>query len=451
MRRAVFVLVVLALAFVAGPACAQSSSAQLYGFGGAPGTVVSTTQVPGVIRGEMVVSFRGDVAAGCAVYGVCSYAGTVMVRPVSVSLAVVTSRFKGRIAHQAMLLWNGLGNGLTTSARVQRTVPGGRGGTCADAQSSVFGSESGAISHGRSITIGVLSRGGSVLQTRCAGPLDGDLASVSPTATMPLARALHGRTTIDLSGTRTFAVHGFVGTLTSTLVMRLGRPQPASSPSGPSFPPGVRVQRIRTVIEQLSLVRVNGHLAAAVQGTGDPIVCRLLDTCGLSGTLTLGRIGKGANAQVVATGPASRPYGDFLAALDLTRGGHALGIDVGLFVSLPAGVRADISQGGGSCRDTSEAGGLAVAVGSFFGGSGGGGGFFGSWRTRCPGPVLGTGPVGVRTSLAPGALGHRQFAVTLRGSGSFSDDGYVISRRGRLSVVVRRGRITQQVATQPVP
>lgn len=454
MRRAWFVLVVLALAGFAGPAQAQAGG----GFVslGLPGTkVLSETSIPVHVSGELSVSFHGDAGAGCASYGLCSYSGVILVRPRGGDLTIDTYRRGGRIGRAAIL---GLGPapgpgqpGSATFARVQRSIPGSAAAVCADSHSSFFSTVQVVESRGGSFTIRLLAPGGSLLQTRCASPLDGDLAGAGPSVTIPVSRALRGGTVLDLSDTRAFAVHGFAGTIDSSLVIRLGRPQPGSSSSGPSFPPGIKVQRIRTVTEQLSLVRVNGQLTAAVQGTTDPIVCRLLDTCGLSGTLSLGRVGKGANAQVVAVGPANRPYRDFLTALQLTRGGNSRGIQMAMFVSLTAGVRADVGQAGITCRDTSGAGGVAVSVGSLFGGSLGGGGFAGSWRTRCPGPALGAGPGGFGTSLAPGALGHHQFALAVRASGSFSDDGYVISPHGRLSIVLRRGPITQQVATQPVP
>jgi hypothetical protein len=195
-------------------------------------------------------------------------------------------------------------SGPVTSARVQRSGPGGQGRTCADGQGfPLFGNTGSAVARGGALTIRVLAPGGTLLQTRCAGPLDGDLASVSPAVTVPLATALRGRMSLDLSGTRAFAVHGFAGTITSTLVLNLGMPSRQSSSSSSSFPPGVKPQRLRIVTERLSLVRVQGGLSAAVSGTADPIVCRLLDTCGLSGTLTLAPAAPDFNAEVIAQGP----------------------------------------------------------------------------------------------------------------------------------------------------
>ena len=77
------------------------------------------------------------------------------------------------------------------------------------------------------------------------------------------------------------------------------------------------------------------------------------------------------------------------------------------------------------------------------------GGFAGSWRTRCPGPSLANAQPLLAGPLSRSALGHRQFTIEARGTGTSSDDGYVIVARGRLSLVFRRGRITQQVIVQP--
>jgi hypothetical protein len=77
------------------------------------------------------------------------------------------------------------------------------------------------------------------------------------------------------------------------------------------------------------------------------------------------------------------------------------------------------------------------------------GGFAGSWRTRCPGPLLGNTQSLLGASLDRSALSLGQFTIELGGTRTYSDDGYVIVARGRLSVVLRRGRVTQQVFSEP--
>jgi len=451
-RRVRPVVVALAMAALAGPAQAQVISRQVIAIGVPEGgKVLSETDVPVTVKGGLVVSFRGDAAAGCASYGLCSYTGTVIARPTEGDVTIATVRQHKRIEHIATLILDTGENGYTVSARVQRSVPGGQGGTCIDGQGSTFfGDARSTAARGGMVTLRVFARGGSLLQTRCAGPLDGDLAGVSPAARVSVARLLRGRTILHLSGTRTFAVHGFAGTLTSSLVLRLGKPSTQPQPSTPNFPSGLKTQRERIVTERLKVVRAAGDLGATVSGTSDPVVCGLLDTCGLTETLALSPAAPEFFGQVIAMGPASRPYRDFLTAMGLARGGRSRGISAVLFVSLYGRVQAEISQAGATCTDTAKTGVVSAAVG-ISGRPPSSGAFAGGWRTQCPGPLL-TGSLNrVAVSLSPGALRRRQFTIDLTGHGSFTDDGYVISTQGMESALVRRGPVTSQVTTFPAP
>ena len=107
-----------------------------------------------------------------------------------------------------------------------------------------------------------------------------------------------------------------------------------------------------------------------------------------------------------------------------------------------------MSQAGVTCTDTGGPGVVFAAIG-ISSPVQSAGGFTGGWRTRCPGPQFGASQVGVVASLRPGALEHQQFTIDMRGSGSFTDDGYVVLARGDVSALLRRGRITSQVITQP--
>ena len=360
MKRAWMIALVVALLTAVGPAAAQISST-LLSFGGVPAVkVLSETNISARVQGEVVVTFHGDTAAGCAAYGLCPYSGTIVVRPRSGQMEVVTYRRHGRIGHFVSVILGSPEDASATSARVARSVGGITAGTCADAQSPLFSSQN-APSGGGLVGIRLLDRNGSLLQTRCAGPTDGDLSAVSPAATIRLARLLGGRTVIDLSGSRTFASHGFAGTIDSTLALALGRP--SSQPPNVNFPPGIKTQRVRTVTEQLSVVRVRGGLTATVRGTGNPIVCGLLDSCGLSETLSLAGHVRAASGELIATGPARRPYADFLAALGLSRTGRARGIAVFGTVDWAQPVRAEVSQAGNLCTDTAASGAVVIELG----------------------------------------------------------------------------------------
>jgi hypothetical protein len=394
------------------------------------------------VQGEMVVAFHGDAATGCAARGVCQYSGTIVVRPRSGLVNAVTYRRNGRLRHFVFFLVGAPENAYTTWARVVRSITGVAAGTCADAESAT-GGVSPASPSGAVVRVRLFHPGGSLLQTRCAGPTDGDLSEAGPGPTIRLSRLLHGRTTLDLSGSQSFASHGFAGTIDSTLRLRLGRP--SSQPPNGNFPPGTKTQRVRTVTEQLSLVRVRGRLTATAQGVGNPIVCGLLDSCGLRETLSLTGPMRDVFAQLVATGPARRPVADFLAALGLSRTGRPRGIAVSGSLDWVQPVRAAVSQAGNLCADTAPSGGVEIG----FGPRRASGGFTETWRTRCPGPSLADVQPFLTGPLDRSALGRHQFGINIAGKDAFSDDGYVILARGRLSLVVRRGRITQQVSTEP--
>jgi len=298
-------IAVVALAALASspPVSAQNggSSVVLFAFGVPAGAkLVSETNVPIRVAGQLTVAFHGDVATGCAAAGLCGYSGTIVFRPRSGDLAVETYRRHDRIGRQVFLsLRPGVGGygGATTVAEVQRAVTGQPAGLCADAQGQPFegglsvgasaAPDGGALAtvRGAMLTIAVLQPGGTLMSTRCAGPLDGDLVGASPKATISLRAAVLGRTVVSLQDSNPFASHGFAGTVSSSLVLTLGKPSRPSS--GVTFPPGVKTERMRIVTERLSVARLSGQLSGTVQGATDPIVCRLLDSCGVSGTLGL--------------------------------------------------------------------------------------------------------------------------------------------------------------------
>lgn len=443
MKRAWTIFLVLALLPLAGSAVAQTSSSIGLLGGVAGGRLVSETSISARVLGELVVTFHGDPTAGCAAYGLCPYSGTIVVRPRSGQVEVVTYRRHGRVGHLVSVILGSPEDESATSARVTRSVAGAPAGTCADAQSPLFSSLTSSAGGG-AVTIRLLARGGLLLQTRCAGPTDGDLSAVSPATTISIARLRSGRTALDLGGSAPFAGRGLAGTIDSTLTLELGRPN-SQLPNG-NFPPGLKTQRVRTVIEQLHLVRGHGGLTATVRGVSNPIVCGLLDSCGLSETLGLTGPMRTVSAQLIATGPARRPYADFLAALGLSRTGRARGIGVFGTLDWVQPVRAVVSQAGNLCTDTAASGGVAIELDP----RGASGGFTDTWRTRCPGPSLRNGQPLLAGPLDRSVLGRREFRIVVQGNAQSSDDGYVIRGRGRLSLVLRRGRITQQVSTAPI-
>jgi hypothetical protein len=171
-------------------------------------------------------------------------------------------------------------------------------------------------------------------------------------------------------------------------------------------------------------------------------VCVFLDSCGLTGTLTLAPRPVSSDGFLTSSGPARLPYRDFLVALGLRPGAHRVGLDPsGITVWADAGtLRADLTQGE-RCTDTVGLGSgsanvvvrgsslhVALSTGSFLLTNPGAG----SGRTRCPGPELPAFQTLASGVVPRTALGHRTFTITVRGGGGFPDDGYSVSLHGQV-------------------
>jgi hypothetical protein len=449
-------LLLVLIAVAASPAHAQIyTTGTSFAISGSPGTtLVSQTNIPVSTPGELAVAFHGDSASGCDAHGLCSYSGRVVVHPGSAGTISVLKLVRHRRAsYLATLFFGGDPQQPLTFAHVDRSASGHQVGLCADTGQQfpgpTFSTGSG------SVTLSILQAGSSLLLTRCAGPFDGDVAGAAPQLTIPVRSLLRGNARLNLSGNRAFAAHGFAGTVSSTIVLTLGRPSTQKlSNSVSGFPKGVKTQRMRQVTESLSLVHAAGSLAAAVSGATDPDICQLLDSCGLHGTFALTPNLRGADAQLTATGPATRPYRDFLTALGLAQGGRASGIDVvgGIFSSKSGSVAEDLTQSG-TCTDTAPFGpggvNLIVQGSSVFSSYSE---FSGTLRTRCPGPLLGTSSGTLASAtFARRLLARRSFTIDLTPIRSFQDDGFFGSLSGRLSLTIHtHGRLSQHVFTEPV-
>ncbi|MBV9339070.1 MAG: hypothetical protein JO243_24540, partial [Solirubrobacterales bacterium] len=69
----------------------------------AGGKLVSQTNIPIQVTGQLTIAFHGSVAAGCAGYGLCPYSGTIVVSPRSGQLGVEKIRIRGRTRELAFL------------------------------------------------------------------------------------------------------------------------------------------------------------------------------------------------------------------------------------------------------------------------------------------------------------------------------------------------------------
>lgn len=432
--------VALAAAFAMPAASAQSSSQTLFGFSGS-GKPVSMTQIPGQLTGDLTVAFHGDPSSGCAAQGLCGYSGTVTLSP-GFGAEMVLGRFRkrGQATYQVALSLAGDLTEEGTTAQVQRSG----GGLCGDATSQ-FVTLSATITRGV-VTLPLLVPGGTLLSTRCAGPLEGDLSSASPAIRLPVTQLLRGRRIVDLSGTRSFAAGGFAGTVTSTLRLNLGRPT-THSPNVNVFR-GIKTRPERQVVENFAVTKAGGKLGLSIGS--DPGSCQFLDSCGLHGSVTGTIAPQAPVASLYVIGPASRPYADFLAALGIGRKGNPRGLLVAGTIAWNAGgtVTSNLSQGV-PCSSQAPLGGGAVALTIR------GRRLFGDYldldppRTRCPGPMLAQRPSLAAGSVSLRGIGAQGVTLHLSGRGPLSDDGYSISQQTSLTLRLRRTGLRRHILREP--
>jgi hypothetical protein len=427
----------LAIAAGAAPAAtAQSSSSSLIAFGSLDGhQPVSTTIIPAATSGQLTVSFHGDPATGCVAQGICGYSGSVVFRPGAQNdIALAKYRIHGRDDYQVQLEVQSAPGATFTGAQVSRVG----GSVCSDA-AAPSAELTGSIT-GDQVAISLIQPGGGLLSTRCAGPLDADLAGVGPQIRLTLAQLRAGRRTLPLSGGWSFAAGGFAGTIESNLSMGLGRPS-IETLAG-SHPPKV-LQKDREVIENLALVRGAGNVSLGFGG--DAGACQFLDSCGVQGTLDGTLAPQGGTASLVVLGPAKRPYADFLAALGLSRRGNPRGLAVEGSLGWPGGGTAtERLDQGAACTSSAPLPGGVVILNPSPRGLSATYVLTGSPRTRCPGPQLAQFQTLASGSLTRAALGRPTFTLHLSGAGPLADDGYAIREQASVTLTLKRGRVHQQ-------
>ena len=422
MRRLLGIAVVGLIA--AAPAAgAQRVITFFGGFGGPDRSPVSITNVATQFTGELTVNFRGDPASGCAAQGLCAYSGTVTFSPGS-SANVAVARYRGAASQLGLDFAPGPGSAVN-AAQVMRAGTG----TCGDAREPEAGVQ-GTVSRGQA-SIVLLQPGGTLLSTRCAGPLDSDLAGLGPVVKLPVTELLRGHRTVDLSGSWSFSRGGFAGTIDSTLKLILGAPSTQRGISNPGFRRAVKTRRMRQLIESLDVTGGQGETTLGL--AGDPATCEFLDSCQARGTLTANLNPQHGAGSLFVLGPASRPYRDFLAALGLSRRGNPHGLLLGGSVAWAEG--GSLVQSG-PCTSTAPFGDGLVTLtmngrrltANFA---------TALLRTRCPGPVLAPEDVLATGVMTPGHPG-RSLTLRLSGSGTITDDGYTTTQRTSLRLRLRR-------------
>jgi hypothetical protein len=426
-----------------GFGCA-GGSVSLFGLTGRA-KLISEIDVPVCVTGRVTVTFAGDQSTGCAPHGLCSYSGSETWEPQGVgNVGVTTVAQDGRRSTGATLVIGGVDTPVVSS--VQGAGVGSSTAACSDhakAQGGFFA----LPVHGGRLDVGLDHAQQSVFGTRCAGPLNSDLAGALPHQTVSLARVRRGQLTIDLSGSTPFAAGGFSGTVDSTVALALGRPR--TQPRHVPAPPGSTPTRFTTVSYGIS--HLGGEATATVRASGDSAVCGPFDACGLHGTISVTpRGGSDGSAFLTATAPERRSERDLLTVLGLETGGDTSGISVGGGgdAAMSGQVTADLTQNGGACTDQvalqqteivlrKHAGRLMISVSPL------GSQAADPLRTRCPGPALGSHPL-TSASLPLNVLQHSRFTVNLHGD-AFHDGPYSVTTRSTLTVSLQRRRVKTQI------
>jgi hypothetical protein len=412
--------------------------------GAVTGTDTSFTVIPVRLRGTLAVQFHGDQATGCAARGLCGYSGTVIWQPPSTGTIDVDSfRDHGRTEYNVSLDLSGNGftvgppiDGGTTTADVRFTPNGSAGSSsiCTDAAATGADIEMPVNFRAASLTLAAASP--SLLGTRCAGPLQSDIASVMARRVVDVATLFHGRAAVDLASSADFAVHGLAGTVTSTVQLSLGRPRTQRiSGSGSSS----KASKFRTVV-----LTYRAHLDGSISThfRGDSSSCAALGACGANGTFALRVHGTPGTLALGTSTSARRPLRDVLTALGLRKDGNPRGILVlGFFVvhgQLTYSV--NVAQGQNTCKDTGPAGPDSITLAptrtrlrTEFDGS------LPAPHLRCPGPNVSQVAVG-----APPIdhLTRRGGTIHLTGGSEVNDDGYTGRTAANLTLTIGRPKLT---------
>lgn len=421
--------------------------------GGSPGAQVSFTEIPVRVRGDLVVQFHGDPATGCAARGLCGFSGTVIWQPPSTAtLNATTFREHGRTEYDVSLQLPGLGSsdsppiqGGITTADV-RFAPNGSAGSssfCTDANAT--GGELPIRVHLRAASISLAAVAPSLLGTRCAGPLQSDVARRLARGVLDVAALSNGETNVSLASSGDFAVHGFAGTVTSTVELSLGRPrtQRVHNGSSPS-----KLPRLRNV-EVDYRAHLDGNLV--VHAHGDPSTCAGLGSCGSSSTLTLHAHSATHTFQLVVTTRARRPLRDALTALGLRKDGNPRGIVVfGSFVEDNSVTTVQVTHGAATCRDTGPSGPTGVIL---LGVSGRLAASFApapsAPQLRCPGPLFSQGNPLATGATRIGLLGRHGGTIRLRTGVTVRDSGYTGRTVADLALTLSRPKV--KVSTDALP
>lgn len=442
MRIRISAVALLSAAFLAAPA-GEALAAQ---------RVTYTAAVRA--EGQVVVTFHGDPAAGCAQSFRCDVqASTLRWTPPSRGQLYLFGTRGRRL--RGFVAFHGPGPGLRTLAVVQR---GAADGThiCADGAGESFEPYSPVVVGRRGLTFGLQSRPRvfgpltqSQLATRCGGPLLADFLPDVRTRRVSLRALRRGPTRIDFAGSSSFSAAGFAGTVQSTIALRVDRARVRVHKARPRpRRPAPRRPPFRNIAVEYRIARVTGSMPVDV--AADPRICDALDACGLSGRLTVTPGPARGEGYLYAYGRASRAA--LRRAVGLARGPIPRRASVHGHVSWSRArgtVTAALERDGTTaCRDSAplSSGALELRVRrrqvtARFAGSGAFGPGHELLQTRCPGPLL--ADLGGRTHLAVGrlprrALTRKTLTLHLDQGVSVTASSYRLHSRPDLTVVLER-------------
>jgi hypothetical protein len=454
MRRRPIVAVLAVGAFAAGGAAsatadlgslAADDSSSSAVFGVISGTEATFTEIPVRLRGELTVQFHGDQATGCAARGLCGFSGTVTWQPPSTGmLDADTFDEHGRTRYDVSLDLSGQGfslgppvNGGVTTADV-RFAPNGAAGSssiCTDAAPA--GSDIEMPVHLRAASLSLAAASPSLLGTRCAGPLQSDIASLLARRVVDVATLSHGHAGVSLVSSSDFAVHGLAGTVTSTVQLELGRPHTERVPDLRSSPGPAK---LRTVAVSYR-AHLDGSVVTHVQG--DPSSCAPLGSCGANGTFALHVHSTPGTLLLVAVTRKRRPLRDALTALGLRKGGDPRGVFVlGFFIARGSTYAVEMAQGATTCTDIAPGGPGAVLVTvtrgrlkAAFGPE------LQAPHLRCPGPTVSPDNGLASGTARIGQLTRHGGTIHLGTGVKLNDDGYTGSTTSNLALTLSRPKV----------
>jgi hypothetical protein len=339
-------------------------------------------------------------------------------------------------------------SGTRTVARVD-----GPAGVCTDLQQNEL--DDAAVQDGRrGVGFGLAAAaagrvgGFHLTETSCGGPLSDDVGRALGMVSVGRQALVRGGFDIDLRRSAPLAVPGMQATVTSTVVVHVGKrrgtPRRAvAQPGGPPQPP-TRELRVNYAVE-----RVSGGVSAVATGGGE--LCPALASCGSSQTIKL-RNGHAAHGDgyLVAYAPAPRPDADLRAAVGQpNRGGRPHGVSFAGFArwSAPAAlVSVATGVAGSACSDQRHTSlfqlqleqrrGARVAA-TLWPAT--------TLRTSCAGPPLGqylTGPPLATGTVPLRELARSRVTIHLTRPAMFATDGWSLVSHPDLTVVLRRTGVT---------